>query len=461
MILAVEQAASAQNKFAIARFNQTGELDLSYGCPMPGPTCTGQPGAKFTDFTGANETANGLIQELTSRKPVAVGYATDSGGNRQFAVARYTATDGREDSGFGSGGMVVTTFQAHTTSYATSIAQDFGYPGQIKFVVAGTAWPTACCNDARIALARYNGLGSLDFTFGNSGRTITNIPTTSSEFAASVAVDTNVGKVWIAGSADGKLMVARYWWDGILDSDFGCDPASRPCHGWNVDDLPKLTEEVAYDLILDGSGMIVAGKAKDAAGGHFLLARYTSDGVRDTNFGCPAPPCSGYIITDFSAADVLGGSSDEGAASVVRQGARIVAAGYVSPGPGTRQFAIAAYTRDGVLDQTYGCPALSMCSGKVVTNFRNAFSPNAWDAAIYSVAVNPSSDLVAVGHVVDGGVLKIALARYDRNGILSVSFGCTVLPCGTEISTVGSSPMFGSIAIDRNNFSLYVAGGVQ
>jgi uncharacterized delta-60 repeat protein len=456
-ISAAAQTSWAQNKFAIAKYNQTGDLDLGFGCPMPGPTCTGQPGAKFTDFTGANETANGIIQEFRSRKPVAVGYATDSGGNRQFAVARYMP-DGREDLTFG-GGKVVTAFLL--SSYATSIAEEFSDPRNVKLVVAGTTWPSACCNDARIAIARYDGGGFLDPGFGLSGRVITNILATSNEFATSVAVDTNVGKVWIAGGADGKILVARYTNNGQLDSTFGCDPANRPCTGWNVDDLPKVTEELAYDLVLDGSGMIIAGKGKGAAGGHFILARYTSNGLRDTNFGCAAPPCSGFIVTDFGAADVVGGSSDEGAQSLAIQGLRVVAGGYVSPGPGTRHFALAGYTFNGVLDTTYGCPALANCSGKVVTSFHNAFYPNLWDAAIYGIAATPWFGLVAVGHAIDGGVPKIALARYDRDGNLDPNFGCTGLPCGTEISVVGSNPMFGSIAVDIWSFALYVAGGVQ
>ena len=258
----------AQNKFAIARFNQTGDSDLGFGCPIPGPTCTGQPGAKFTDFTGANETANGLIQERISRKPVAAGYATDSGGNRQFAVARYTATDGSEDTTFGRGtGKVVTTFPGYTSSCATSLVEDFSYPQNVHLVAVGTAWPSACCNDARIALARYDGAGNMDTSFGLYGRVITNIPTTSSEFATSVAVDTNAGKVRIAGGADGKMMVARYSNDGLLDTNFGCDPANRPCNGWNVDDLPKVTDELAYDLVLAGSSLFVAGKAETRQAG--------------------------------------------------------------------------------------------------------------------------------------------------------------------------------------------------
>jgi uncharacterized delta-60 repeat protein len=472
-LLVVERAAWAQNRFAVARFNPWGTLDQSFGCAPMQPGCSGVPGARFLDLAGPNEVATRLILESRSKKPLAVGYATDNRGNRQFALAGFKPTDGEPDETFGTMGSVITTFPGFTSSYATSLAEDLHDPDHPKIVAVGVAWPSGCCADSRIALARHNPNGTLDTTFNGSGTVVIDLPS-AFEFAAAVVMGPN-GKITIAGAADGKLLVARYTDAGSLDSTFGC-AAAASCAGFNITDLANSTEEIAYDLVLDRDNLVVAGKATVNRRGNllmpgtptnvFLIARYTGNGVLDTTFGAlmfPGQPrvYSGYMTTDFTVNDVPAGSEDEFAHTlVVDSFGRYVAAGQVGAviGGGNRRFALARYTRRGVLDTTFGCAATVNCTGKVVTDF-----PTSTDEVVYSLAVtNDNAKLLAAGHAVVNGAMQIALAQYNNDGILDTNFGCNIAPCGgTAITTVAPNQLLGSVAIDRVTASIVVAGSVQ
>jgi uncharacterized delta-60 repeat protein len=481
LIAAGEGTAWAQWKFAVARYIPWGELDQQgFGCPMPAPGCNGVPGATFTDITGANEAINGLILESATFKPVGAGYATDKTGNRQFAIAKYLRMDGSPDLGFGTLGSTVTSFNVAgfnlLSSYATSLAEDTSrttacpktLPNCKKFVVAGVAWPNGCCADSRIALVRYLENGDLDSTFGMGGRVSTDIPITSYEFPSAVAVDSD-GKIWIAGGAGGKVLVARYTNTGVEDPTFGCPMAMQPCSGWYVDDFVKSADEFAYALVLVDHKAVVAGKISDGdtASNRFLLARYAPDGdKRDPTFGCamaPMPVCSGFRITDFA------GSLDEYARSlVVDNMGNYVAAGQVSPVVGgNRQFALVRYTPKGVEDAGFGPSG----NGQVVTDF-----PSSTDEAVYGLTVNTSGQLVAVGAAFDGGVWKIALAQYHSTANMALSAipgdldktfgsGCNMIPnpcTGRILTGLSAATRFGSIAIDRGGAGwIVVAGAVQ
>ena len=88
----------------------------------------------------------------------------------QFALARYTR-DGSLDTSFGTGGKVTTEFGVKFNGAGAVEIQGDG-----KIVVAGGAagGPTG----ADIALARYNGDGSLDTSFGTGGKVVTDFNST-------------------------------------------------------------------------------------------------------------------------------------------------------------------------------------------------------------------------------------------------------------------------------------------
>lgn len=121
----------------------------------------GTGGKVTTTFCHGSESVSGVALQ-SDGKIVAAGNALlDDVGTGAFAVERYNA-DGSLDSIFGTGGRVTTTF-GESESYGRSILlQSDG-----RIIVSGYARVNG---QYSFALARFNGDGSLDSTFGSHGR---------------------------------------------------------------------------------------------------------------------------------------------------------------------------------------------------------------------------------------------------------------------------------------------------
>jgi uncharacterized delta-60 repeat protein len=123
---------------------------------------------------------------------------------------------------------------------------------------------------------------------------------------------------------------------------------------------------------------------------------------------------SGHVTTvvgseDSSASDVL----------VLADG-RIVVGGY-SGATGARQFTLARYDADGVLDATFG-------TGGIVTTAIGATSQ------VAAILVQPDGMILAGGLADFGSGPRFALARYDSVGVLDPGFGTG----GVVTTTIGS-----------------------
>jgi uncharacterized delta-60 repeat protein len=136
--------------------------------------------------------------------------------------------------------------------------------------------------------------------------------------------------------------------------------------------------------------IVVAGKA----GTDLALARYNADGSPDTTFDT-----DGRLTSDF------GGNGDEGAALFVYPDGRILvggAAGFV----GSSDFVIARYNSDGSPDLTFDT------DGNARTNL------GGYDF-VRDLVVENDGRITAVG---TGGSSSVALARYNADGSLDLSF---------------------------------------
>jgi uncharacterized delta-60 repeat protein len=193
--------------FLLVRYNPNGTLDSTFG--TNGRVITSFPGT-----SGAWVTA--LATDPTTNKLVAAGYAFASPNFLvQFALARYNP-DGSLDLTFGNGGLVVTAFAGDAAAYALT-----SEPATGNIVAAGAAWTSS---GEQFALARYNPDGSLDATFGTSGRVLTSFPGGLGAQANAVAADQATGKIVAAGFAmttGMQFALARYNPNGGLDSSFG------------------------------------------------------------------------------------------------------------------------------------------------------------------------------------------------------------------------------------------------
>jgi uncharacterized delta-60 repeat protein len=314
----------SNDDFGLVRYNADGSLDASFGAG----------GKVHTDF-GATffERANAVAIQ-SDGKIIAAGETNSGAAGTDFALARYNS-DGTLDTSFGSGGtgLVVADFaNAYDQAFALAIQSD----GRI--VAVGNTAPVGLGSD--FALARYNGDGTLDTTFGSGGTGLvtTDLGGGASDLAHAVAIQSD-GKIVVAGetSSSGSgtgtdFAVARYNVDGSLDVSFGSGGAVAT-------DFATSTDQ-AYGVAIQADGKIIASGfvfVQNVAGnGDFGLARYNTNGTLDTSFGSGG---NGLVTTDFSV------SFDSAMGMAIQADGKILVVGSTFSGGaiGAADFALARY----------------------------------------------------------------------------------------------------------------------
>jgi uncharacterized delta-60 repeat protein len=317
----ISAVATGSFDFAIARYNENGTLDPSFG--TGGIVLTDLGGGSFDDAQGAALQRNGKI---------VLSGLSDATGSRDFALARYNS-NGSLDSSFGSGGFVLTDLGNSSTDTGVGMAiQSNG-----KLVVSG--FSDANGSDD-FALARYNENGTLDPSFGSGGKVLTDFGSSSFDNAYAVSIRPN-GKIVVVGHSDANgsldFALARYNIDGSLDPTFGSG-------GKVLTDFGGSSFDFADAVAIQRNGKIVAAGDSDAASTvDFALARYNENGTLDSTFGS-----GGRVLTDF------GDSTDFGSRVAIQPNGKIVAAGsscaakvdprvLTCPAAGNFDFALARY----------------------------------------------------------------------------------------------------------------------
>ena len=296
-----------------------------------------------------------------------------------FAPSAGAQAQGSLDTSFGTGGKQTTDFGGGPDIGQGSVVQPDG-----KIVVVGHA-------SGDFALARYNADGSLDTSFGDGGKQTTDIAGGYDQGRA-LAVQPD-GKIVVAGYTDaggGDFALARYNADGSLDTSFG-DGGKQTTDFGDLDNQGN-----ALALQPDGK-IVVAGSTSGEGGYDFALARYNADGSLDTTFGD-----GGKQTTDFAGLD------NQGNALALQPDGKIVVAGHACVFG--CDFALARYNADGSLDTTFGD------GGKQTTDFGDSYDQG------HAVAVQPDGKIVVAGFTDIGGG-DFALARYNADGSLDMSFG--------------------------------------
>jgi uncharacterized delta-60 repeat protein len=365
--------------FALARYNNDGTLDTSFG--------TG--GKVTTDFGAADDVARKVALQADG-KIVVVGLHLN-GTESAFALARYT-TSGKLDQSFGQGGKVLTTFPgmpANERSRFIVIQVDQ------KILIGGNVG-TNQATGPDFALARYNPDGSLDQTFGDGGLVTTNISSTLDN--AWAAVVQSSGKIVVGGfslifdvstqTSTSEFSLVRYKSNGTVDTTFGTDGTGVVLTEFSGDQANIV------DLALGADESIIAlgTDVPDFNPGpidRFVLAKYSADGILDSTFGD-----GGRVVTHFRA-----GSSDDASALLLQPDGRIIVSGSTVTANGDRDFAFARYDSDGTLDASFGVDGL----------LTTAISTG--DDSANGLALQPDGRLVVAG---SGGVNpNFAVARYE------------------------------------------------
>ena len=316
----------------LARYLPDGTLDTAFGDGGSGIAVATPP-----DGLGDDAGFNSVAVDSKDRV-VAAGYVqidTPTGPQDIFTVVRFDA-DGMLDASFGERGFVETVIASgEVMSDAYSLAIDA--TGRI---VAGGDTVDASFQDTAV-IVRFNEDGGLDHTFASSG-----IATLaySGFFAIAQCVSfDNIGRIVAAGiypdpfSSVMVTFVARYSDSGDADTSFGSDSS-----GSTVLDALNVSALAIDDL----DRPIVGGLSN--ADTVFALQRLDAEGNPDASFGSDG---SGFVTT------TLGDDGDYSGVTglAIDDAGNILAGGNFNPASGaSTSIALARYTSDGMLDDTFG-----------------------------------------------------------------------------------------------------------
>jgi uncharacterized delta-60 repeat protein len=426
-LVAAGDSAGSNYEFALVRYTKSGALDTSFGNGGKVPTAIG----------AGDDHANALAVGGDGR--LVAGGSASNGASDDFALARYKS-NGSLDVFTSRPGVVTTPFGS-----GDDVARALKVASSGRPVAAGSSWNGS---DEDFALARYNGDGSPDLSFGGEGRVTTSIgPGDDVAYALALPGSKLVaaGSSWNGSNNDFALV--RYTASGTPDSSFGSDGVVMTPIGSG--------DDVAYAVVVQKDGKIVAaGSSWSGSSNDFALVRYNSDGSLDTTFGVggivttpvgfggvaralalqsdgkllAAGAASNGVDDDFALVRyTTGGTPDavfgtggkvttpvglggDAAFALVLQNGKPIAAGSSWNGS-NNDFALVRYTASGTPDSSFGS------GGKVTTSIGSG------DDEAYALGLQKNGKLIAAGASWNGVDDDFALVRYETNGSLNPSFG--------------------------------------
>jgi uncharacterized delta-60 repeat protein len=290
--------SSGEYVFALVRYDESGQLDNSFGTN----------GVVLTSNGDSNYGEGLAIQP--DGKIIQVGRGFTFPNNQYFAIARFNS-DGSLDNSFGFGGTLLTTIgNVYPTATCVAVQPDD------KIVVGGYSVSETFISS--FCLIRYNSDGSLDESFGTSGKDTTyfGVPDDGYDYdvARAIALQSD-GKILLTGHSVlapdfyGKLPIVRYNADGTLDNTFGIG-------GKLISDVFGIGGE-AHAIALQPDGKILVTGLANGILSDFILARYDIDGTLDSTFGS-----NGTVINSVGDDDV-----DRGNAVTLDKEEKIIIAG--------------------------------------------------------------------------------------------------------------------------------------
>jgi uncharacterized delta-60 repeat protein len=388
-----------------------GGLDLSFGAGT---------GVATTDIaTQGDDNAQGVAVQIDG-KIISAGYA-NTGSKYDFAVVRYDAA-GVLDPSFGGDGKVTTAIGSGDDVGRCVVLQSDG-----KIVVGGRS-PGSLATGLDFALVRYLPDGTLDLSFGGTGKVTTDIGG-SDDTMTGIALQSD-GRIVAAGfSFNGSVYdfaVARYNPDGSLDPTFN-NTGKIITTG-----IGGAYEQRASVVVQSDGRIVVAGPSDTGSTQSIALVRYEADGSPDLTFND-----AGKVTT---ATGPTGSLYHQTYALALQPDGKIVAAGTADDGS-IYSCVVLRYRADGTLDPGFGG------TGKVVTAVLGI------DDEATAVVVQPDGKIVVAGSSSNGFFIEYAVVRYNPDGSLDSTFGGS----GKVTSPIGGGGLGSAVAL-QNDGKIIVAG---
>jgi uncharacterized delta-60 repeat protein len=278
LVVAGSYSRAAKSGLLIARFERNGARDRSFG---------GNGRVKLPLESGSSTVGTGVALAANGRI-VATGRSGD-----RIATVRLRP-DGTPDRSFGGNGRVRTSFPGASVG-GQSVAVE---PGGDAVIVLGSVTEGDAVS---VALVRYLSDGSLDPAFGSGGRVSTGFGVPGEDLAVGNAVLLQPdGRIVAAGALNnpfgggGAFALARYESDGSLDPSFGATGKVATMVG---------NEGGGVDMYRDGAGRLVVAGVKavpsgQGLGSFFTVIRYLADGTLDPSWGSAGIATTGFRNSD-------------------------------------------------------------------------------------------------------------------------------------------------------------------
>jgi uncharacterized delta-60 repeat protein len=375
----------------------------------------GSGGQVVSSFTNHNDYPY-VVAVQPDGKIVVAGLtagASSKTGN-DFLVARYNA-NGTLDTSFGSGGYTATDFQ-RGDDRARAVALVPQPSGPPKILVSGQADVSAkLC----VGLAQYNPNGTLDTTFGKSGKVTTNLGNNLS--GAGVVVD-GAGRIIV--EVAGSDLLLRYTASGALDATFGNNGQVHT----------GVVPSNGRGLALQSDGKIVCA-SNSVPGvsniGAFVLTRITANGAIDATFGTGGTVTTRPFATSIPGLDGVTLQPD---GKIVVSGGE----GSLDPDGVDRQGAyVLRYNADGSLDGTFA-------SGGIAYLVPPA---GLLKAGSGGVAIQSNGEIVASTGLIDssGTHQYFGALRVSASGALDTGYGdggwaSVLIGTGTSAQAMAMQP---------------------
>lgn len=237
------------NQFSLARYDQNGKLDSSFGAN--GKTAISLTQCEFNELS---------IQ--SDGKIVLEGYSTvKSPYSQNLTLVRFLA-DGSIDQSFGKSGKVIT----HVDGFAF-------FPSGMDILSNDEILVSTTVRDGNydyyLAIYKYKKDGIIDSSFGNGGSVINYFLGEGEESGITVQPD---GKILQAGNlySNQTFILSRYNKNGSIDSSFGTNGSISA----GVGKYRTSTLRLQNDLKILTGGYST---------GHFALARFYNDTIKYTD----------------------------------------------------------------------------------------------------------------------------------------------------------------------------------
>ena len=263
---------------AIARFTPGGSLDPSFD--------PGGPDGDGRKVFGSRDQAQISAMALQPDGRIVVVSSHSVNGNADFAVTRLKPDGSADGSSFADA-----DFGGGDFPNAVALQPDG------KIVVAGTT--VSASSPPRMAVARYDLDGTLDDTFGGTGKRTFGVGDDVGAQAVRVRPD---GKIVVAGFGGYvyDLVVVRLNTDGTFDSTFGTGGTAQTDFG-----LAGVEAAYAAALQPDGRIVVAGGVVVSLVDSDFAVARLQPGGALDTTFSTDGRTTIGFGAPELASALAL------------------------------------------------------------------------------------------------------------------------------------------------------------